>query len=351
MSWKRGSLDLHPGVNIIYGVSDKGKSAILKAIDWLRNNRPLGDEFASDWIKKKTKKDNETYTGICSCELTLDDDIRVKRSKGKDTNQYELNTLKEPLKAFNKEIPEEIVSALNISDINVQEQGNPIFLLKDSPSDIGRTLNQIASLSDIDKAFKNINGKIKRINGDLKADNKIIKENQEQEKSFDWINDAELQLKEIEILSGNLKKATDDEHYLRTNKDKWIELQQKIDDFDGFEKAYKLIIKTFQIKEQSDKLNTEVENLIEIENQIKKQSNNISLSKKLLEAERDFESLRKLIIKRENLTTEKDRMIDDHNRFIDADDDLHDIKIDLDDAKEKYDKIKPDDCPMCGKPW
>jgi len=56
MSWEKEIFDLSPNVNIICGVSDKGKSAILKGLKWLKDNDPSGNEFASDWIKKKKRK-------------------------------------------------------------------------------------------------------------------------------------------------------------------------------------------------------------------------------------------------------------------------------------------------------
>ena len=42
---KDSSLELHPGVNIITGTSDKGKSSIMRSIEWVRTNRPLGTEM------------------------------------------------------------------------------------------------------------------------------------------------------------------------------------------------------------------------------------------------------------------------------------------------------------------
>ena len=48
-SHKDTKLEFHPGVNVIIGQSDSGKTAIIRALRWLIWNRPGGDDFRSDW--------------------------------------------------------------------------------------------------------------------------------------------------------------------------------------------------------------------------------------------------------------------------------------------------------------
>ena len=50
-SHKATRLKLAPTVNTLQGNSDCGKSAVMRAINWLLFN-PAGDYFVSDWAKK-----------------------------------------------------------------------------------------------------------------------------------------------------------------------------------------------------------------------------------------------------------------------------------------------------------
>ena len=157
MSWEHGIFELDPNVNVFLGISDKGKSAIFRAIEWVRTNRPLGDEDCSDWIK--SDKPTGKWKGETKVKITFSDDSHIARIKNNNTNQYILSTMKDPLEAFGTEVPQEVLEFLNMTDINVQTQDQQHFLLNESPGEIGRKLNQVASLSDIDTAFKNINSK------------------------------------------------------------------------------------------------------------------------------------------------------------------------------------------------
>ena len=72
-SHKKTIIELNTGVNAFIGDSDSGKSAAMRAINWVNSNRPLGEGFISDWsegcqvtietetdiiIRKKTKSFN-----------------------------------------------------------------------------------------------------------------------------------------------------------------------------------------------------------------------------------------------------------------------------------------------------
>ena len=48
-SHKDSRLIFSDGVNVIVGNSDSGKSAILRALNWVITNRPSGDSYISNW--------------------------------------------------------------------------------------------------------------------------------------------------------------------------------------------------------------------------------------------------------------------------------------------------------------
>jgi exonuclease SbcC len=48
-SHEKTELEFDEGINIIIGQSDSGKSAILRALNWVVNNKPNGEAFKSNW--------------------------------------------------------------------------------------------------------------------------------------------------------------------------------------------------------------------------------------------------------------------------------------------------------------
>lgn len=131
-----------PGINVIVGTSDSGKSAIFRALKWLMYNRPTGDAFCSYWSNKSAR-----------VELTLDD-CKIVRAREKNKQIYELNDLS--FTAFKTEVPEEIVKALNMEDVNFQQQFDRPFLLDISSGEVAQYFNKIAHLESIDKVLKSL---------------------------------------------------------------------------------------------------------------------------------------------------------------------------------------------------
>ena len=78
-SHKSTHLDLVPGVNVIVGASDSGKSAIIRALRWLIWNRPVGDAFISHWA-------DGGFVNIVTDQMDV-----IQRAKGPGGNQYRIN--------------------------------------------------------------------------------------------------------------------------------------------------------------------------------------------------------------------------------------------------------------------
>src|SRR5271165_1267211 len=71
------TLDFTPGVNILYGHSDAGKSCIRRAVGFLFFNDPRTDDII--------RKEGTKTTSVCGL---LDDDTEVERVKSASVNRY-----------------------------------------------------------------------------------------------------------------------------------------------------------------------------------------------------------------------------------------------------------------------
>jgi len=80
-SHQNSFLKFDSGVNIIVGESDRGKSAIIRALRWLIWNRPTGDDFRSNW------------GGDTEVTIEINDEVFITRKKTKSFNGYIVKSL------------------------------------------------------------------------------------------------------------------------------------------------------------------------------------------------------------------------------------------------------------------
>ena len=182
---KKTVLKFAPGLNVIVGRTDAGKSGILRALRWLCFNRPSGKAFRSHW------------GGKTSVFLKTMEGVTVKRMRWPG-NKYFLNG--KELKAFGQSVPDEIVKKLNITELNWQEQTDPHFLLSSSAAEVGRTLNEVASLEDIDKTQSNLRKLESRTLTDLKVAQTTLEEVEEELKEFEYVDAMEEDISALEQL-------------------------------------------------------------------------------------------------------------------------------------------------------
>lgn len=176
-------INFSPGVNIIVGSSDSGKSAVIRALKWLTWNRPSGDAIRSNW---GGKTEVELFT----------DDAHIVRSKDKE----ELYVLGDQhFRAFRTEVPEEIANALNMSEINLQQQLDSPFLLSLTPGQVAEHFNRIAKLEQIDRATSAINKAVRELESERKYKTTDLETKEEELKRFEYLDKMEA---EVEVLEG-----------------------------------------------------------------------------------------------------------------------------------------------------
>ncbi len=185
-SHKETSFEFHPGVNVIQGETDSGKSSVIRALKWVVENRPTGDRM-------RRHKTNKTV-------VALDE---VTKTKTASTHKYGLNG--QEFKALRASVPPEITKELRLSEINFQEQHDAYFLIADNPGQVARTLNKVADLEIIDLSLKEIKKREatartykKQLEADLKIEEEKVAELQ-------WVKDASDDYSKIEDLQSEIE--------------------------------------------------------------------------------------------------------------------------------------------------
>lgn len=147
---KRLAIDFAPGITTIIGPTDRGKTAILRALGWVGQNDIAGEEFIREGAK-------ETCV-----ELVITDGKRshtIVRTKGK-ANTYSLDG--KEFVSFGQGVPRDIAQLLQLNEINFQLQHDAPFWFSETAGEVSRKLNAVIDLTIIDLALSNIGAAVRQ---------------------------------------------------------------------------------------------------------------------------------------------------------------------------------------------
>lgn len=170
---KDTTLDLKPGINLVTGTSDAGKSASLRAFNLLMHNQPQGDSFIQLGQKEAI------VTGLFS------DGVEIQRIKG-DRNiiTVEFPDDREDIhKAnFGKDYPEEVLDALGNPPFDKEhgalaycEQMAKLFLVSLTPTALARTISELMGIDDYEEAAKKCASAARQASRQIKEGNERVK--------------------------------------------------------------------------------------------------------------------------------------------------------------------------------
>ncbi|MFA5049364.1 MAG: AAA family ATPase [Patescibacteria group bacterium] len=220
-SHRETKLDFVDGINVIYGLSQSGKSAILRALNWIVFNRPSGFKFHSHFATPE----EPTQVSV------LLDDKEIISIKGFKDTVYKING--DDFRSFGTSLPIPVVKTFDLSQINFANQLDPPFLVTNTPGEIGKIFNQLTKAEQVDKWISSLTTKINESNTVLKIKNK--------EK-----DEAEIQLKklavvdQIEPLMNRYIKYTERSQSLLETIEYTEELQNKILNIQSWIKSIKI---------------------------------------------------------------------------------------------------------------
>lgn len=331
---KDSTLLFDKGVNCIVGQTDSGKSAIIRALKLAVYNEPNGDTYRSNW------------GGETSVSVHTPDAI-IARTKGNSKNTYELDSIDTPFTAFGQTVPEEIKDALNMEEINLQQQLDSHFLLSETSGKVALHFNRIAKLDKIDRAQSNVQKEINSINSEIKHRQKELEIKEDKLKEFPDIGKIEKKLIKIETLEQTRQE--------KQNKAK--EITKLGNQINGIEQEIHLAEKEIQAEESIDivlafytKKVEKQSKLIEFQkviNKISKTLANIEYSENQIKAEASINKVLKLYEKRQKAALSANKLEKLYKTTNKINKELTSQEIELKELEETYKKEFPEVCPLC----
>jgi exonuclease SbcC len=330
---KESVFEFTPGVNIIYGKTNSGKSSVIRAIRYISENRPTSNKFERNGAK-----------GF-AIEIEFDNGV-VKRIKSK-ANKYILND--KELNAVGTDVPEEIRQFLGFNEFSLQGQFDSVKFLNDSPGKVAKYINAITKQEIIEDVTKKINAEVKTITEGKETAEKALLE-------------AEAKLSMLSKLTELNDKKTKIQNKLDEHSDTaktWTALSVIIDGVNEINRKINLF-------PDLDKLSKEANRIVDVNNEYRESENKkaslLSLISNLHQTEERLGKLDgtdKLFSKLKEIEGEKysEEKISETKRkiylYVKG---IESIQPEIDklDKKIKEDQSllsEIDICPLCGNKW
>jgi len=331
-------MDLSPGVNVIVGPSDCGKTAIIRALRWLAWNRPTGEAFRSDW------------GGETRVEVNLNDEIFIARFRDKENgyNVGELGTNYD-LKAMGADVPDKIRDLLNLDDTNLQQQLDSPFLISASPGEVAAYFNRIAHLEKIDLGLRNLAGSLRKLSISLETKEesreKILKELMR----YEYVDKAEAELEVLEQMDSDrlgvirssldLQKVFDALHAIDDqllDAEHALQYENPVNRILGMWESHHLIENSWV---QLDEHIARVEHVLY----------RIEEKQALTAFEDPADEIITMMSERAGIKGQLDSLDVVMETIADCENALLDVGLEIRDLEERFHEHMPDVCPLCGK--
>ncbi len=247
-------LKLKPGLNVLIGDNDVGKSAAIRGVKWAVFNRPRGLQHLR-WGSSEM-----------SVEMKYDNGDKVKRIRDKTINEYRLND--EVYKVPSTGIPAAVEKVLNLTPINFQFQHDRAFMLSETAGEVGKQINEMVDLTIIDTTLSCLNKQARENSQERESLSLTIKRRSEELDGFKNMDEMEEALGEMtrteaqkNNLFGTCAKIERQVAKIKTGK-KAIKELECIDDMEKDLKACKEARKEFKRAErESEKLEEDLERI------------------------------------------------------------------------------------------
>lgn len=172
---------LSPGLTVITGPSDAGKTAIIRALRWFAFNEPTGEAFLHT-IRNPDGSIKEAVDQV-KVSVTFDNGITITKTRRKGKTTYTHSAF--PTAWEKAEIPPEIKETLGLvkqrygdfeTCLNFAFQLDAPFMLSESASVGAKVLGKLAGTEIVDKSISEVNKKTHQTRNDISYADKQIGE-------------------------------------------------------------------------------------------------------------------------------------------------------------------------------
>jgi DNA repair protein SbcC/Rad50 len=337
-SHKNSEITFTEGLNIITGSSDSGKSSILRSLLWVVNNRPSGDSIRNWSMKEKDS---------VSVSVELDNAVISKeRKQGKGI--YSLNdTIYEAVKT---DVPEEITRAFDLSDINIQNQHDPYFLLNESSGEVARKLNELVGLNVIDILFKNLNSKTLSTKRDIENETKEAERLQTEIDSLSYLDALSRELIKLEVKVEKLEKLDISISSIENSLVQYTDIENKLKEFNELIKHERTMIEIVcqideytKTKNKADEIDTFIADLQEIGRHKEHYA-------EILKQEKYYTEIKSLLDRFSEVNKLADFLSDQYSIFNGNAKKIKQENINIEKYEKEHKKLLKENgiCPLCG---
>lgn len=216
-------IEFGPGINVIRGSTDQGKSSIRRALTYVAFSKPVQG-------RAKDKSKNSYVTIRCTGAPPI---TRGRTGGKKGKNYYKIDSKEisggtDPLKAFKRTVPEEISKILDLSEVNVQEQFKEYYLLQSTAGQVAKTIHKLLGMDMVDKTAKVANSAIIAQAKLLESRKAQIKNIKADIKKYDYVEGLESELSDLEVAIQKYEELEAKTDNLTTLLERCKILQQRI---------------------------------------------------------------------------------------------------------------------------
>lgn len=332
-SHRDSHLELSDGVTVLLGPSDSGKSAILRAMRWLIENKPTGEAFRSHW------------GGDTSISLVIDGK-NITRARTKKDNQYLIDG-----NSFDKvgagDSPQEVQHILDIDPVSLQWQHDTPFLLDESSAEVARKLNKAINLEAIDSSMTKITSMERSNAAELKTRENDVTIAEIAHRRFDGLDGLDGEMTAAENLERKLARDRTAQQGLNKLKES---INRTMASLRPISQLAAIDVSPAErlLAEKKEKTN-EAAALAEQIGRIEGMNQSIKRAERLLRHETEIEELENNWIELKRLGKEQHELSGVVNAMAQIIKDLDVSKQNLKRLTEHWEETMPDECPLCGR--
>lgn len=341
LSHKKTELELSDGVNIIVGPTDSGKSAIIRALRWLIENRPLGDSMRSYW------------GGVTQVGIIIDGDYYVGRTKSNSKNQYSVGEVHssnyQDFQAIKTDVPEEITKILNLSPVSLQTQFESHFLLSRSPGEVAQFFNRIANLDKIDVGLRNIQSWLRQEQGRISTHQEQLLSLEEQLKQYRYINTLEKEIKRLETIEIRISNYNMDVSRLNELVSEAEELDERLETLEDLLGVEEQVTGLLEIEKELSDAKSDMNDIIQLSNQLIEIESDIESYEQFIGAGELVNELEDLFVELVKVNKEKQEIKTALKYLTEIQQAEQDAQTRLEQLEEQFHKGIGEVCPLCGQ--